>query len=111
MLPVRERAVSQMPQLPIAISEKELAGFCRRNHIRRLALFGSSLREDFSADSDIDVLVEFEPNRTPGLIGLAGMEIELSELLGGRKVDLNTPHTLSKYFRDDVLAEARVLYE
>ena len=100
-----------MPRLPIAVSEKELAGFCRRNHIRRLALFGSSLREDFSADSDIDILVEFEPGRAPGLISLAGMEIELSKLLGGRKVDLNTPRTLSKYFRDDVLAEARVLYE
>jgi predicted nucleotidyltransferase len=105
------RAVSEMPQLPIAVSEKELAEFCRRNHIRRLALFGSSLRDDFSADSDIDVLVEFEPGRAPGLIGLAGMEIELSELLGGRKADLNTPRTLSKYFRDEVLAEARVLYE
>jgi predicted nucleotidyltransferase len=103
--------VSEMPQLPIAVSEKELAGFCKRNHIRRLALFGSSLRGDFGADSDIDVLVEFEPGRTPGLIGFAGMEIELSELFGGRKIDLNTPNTLSRYFRDEVLAEARVLYE
>ncbi|MCD6282017.1 nucleotidyltransferase family protein [bacterium] len=100
-----------MAHFPFAISEDKLAEFCRRNHIRRLAVFGSSLRDDFSAESDIDVLVEFEPDRVPGLIGLAGMEIELSELLGGRKVDLNTPRTLSKYFRDEVLAEARVLYE
>src|ERR671918_552561 len=87
-----------------------LADFCRRHHIHRLALFGSVLREDFRPDSDIDVLVEFGASHAPGLIRLAGMELELSELLGGRKVDMNTPMCLSPYFRDEVLAEAEVLY-
>jgi hypothetical protein len=87
-----------------------VAEFCRRNHIRRLALFGSVLREDFGPDSDIDVLVEFVPGRGPGYLGLAGMELELSDILGGRKVDLRTPHELSRYFRDKVLAEAQVEY-
>ncbi len=68
------------------------------------------LRDDFRPDSDIDVLVEFEPRHAPGLIRLAGMELELSELMGGRRVDLNTPLCLSPYFRDEVLAEAEVLY-
>jgi predicted nucleotidyltransferase len=68
------------------------------------------LREDFLAESDIDVLVEFEPGHVPGLIRLAGMELELSDLLGGRKVDMNTPQCLSRYFRDEVLKEAEVAY-
>jgi predicted nucleotidyltransferase len=75
-----------------------------------LAVFGSVLRDDFRADSDLDVLVEFEPGHSPGLIRLAGMEIELSGLLDGRKVDMNTPLCLSRYFRDEVLAEAEPLY-
>jgi len=83
--------------------------FCRENRIRRLALFGSVLREDFGPDSDVDVLVEFEPGVRIGLIGLAGLELKLSELLG-RKVDLNTPGFISRYFRDQVLREAEVLY-
>ncbi|NOT00150.1 MAG: nucleotidyltransferase family protein [Phycisphaerales bacterium] len=81
-----------------------IAEFCRRNHLRRLALFGSILREDFGPHSDIDVLVEFEPGRTPGL-AFFGMQDELSEILG-RQVDLHTPGFLSRYFRDDVLSEA-----
>ncbi len=85
--------------------------FCRRHHIRRLALFGSVLRDDFTADSDVDVLVEFEPGHVPGLITLAGIEEELSEHLGGHKVDMNTLMMLSKYFRDEVVAEAEVLYD
>ena len=97
-------------QARIQIPQGEIAAFCRRHHIRKLALFGSVLREDFRPDSDIDVLVEFAPSHVPGLIRLAGMEMELSELLGGRKVDMNTPLCLSRYFREEVLAEAEVLY-
>ena len=92
----------------ISISKEQIVQFCHRHHIRKLSLFGSVLRDDFRPDSDIDVLVEFEPDHIPGLMRFAGMEIELSELLGGRKVDLNTPKFLSPYFRDDVLAEAEV---
>jgi len=84
--------------------------FCRKYHIRKLSVFGSYLREDFGPESDIDFLVEFEPAHIPGLIEFAGMEIELSELLGGQKVDLRTPQELSRYFRDEVLAEAEVQY-
>ncbi len=85
-----------------------VSDFCRRHHIRRLALFGSVLREDFSAQSDIDVLVEFEPGHTPGLAFFA-MQRELSEILG-RTVDLNTAAGLSSYFRQQVLDEAHALY-
>ena len=93
-----------------AISEGRLAEFCKRHHIRRLSLFGSILRDDFGPESDIDVLVEFQPHHSVGLIGLAGIEQELSELLG-RGVDLNTAGFLSKYFRDEVLREAEVVYD
>src|SRR5678815_1684688 len=93
----------------IAIDQKNLADFCRRNHIRRLALFGSVLRDDFGPDSDVDVLVEFEPGHVPGL-AFFGMQDELSEILG-RQVDLNTPGFISPYFRDKVQAEAVVLYD
>lgn len=98
-------------QVKIVIDQQRLAVFCRRNHIRRLALFGSVLREDFSPDSDVDVLVEFDPHRVPGLLGIARMERELSAILGGRKVDLRTAEDLSRYFRQDVLKEAQVVYE
>lgn len=87
-----------------------IAEFCRRHHIRKLSLFGSVLGDDFRSDSDIDVLVEFEPERGPGFLGLARMETELSEILGGRKVDLRTPNELSRYFRSRVLARAEVQY-
>jgi predicted nucleotidyltransferase len=90
------------------LPKEKIAEFCRRHHIRKLAVFGSALREDFRPDSDLDVLVEFEPGHTPGL-AFFGMEQELSELLG-RQVDLNTPQFLSPYFRDKVLAEAEVQY-
>jgi len=92
----------------IAIPTAEIEAFCRRHHIRRLALFGSVIRDDFTPDSDIDVLVEFEPGNSPGY-AFFGMQDELSDLLG-RQVDLNTPQALSKYFRDEVLAEAESLY-
>lgn len=84
--------------------------FCQRNGIRKLALFGSVLRSDFSPDSDVDVLVEFKPGHVPGIFGIVGMEEELSGLLQGRKVDLRTPRDLSRYFRDQVVSEAAVVY-
>jgi predicted nucleotidyltransferase len=93
----------------IDIPKDKIAEFCRANHIRRLALFGSVLRDDFGPDSDVDVLVEFEPCTHVGL-RFFSLEIELSAILG-RKVDLNTPGFLSKYFRDDVLAQAQVQYD
>ena len=96
--------------IKVKFPKQKVAEFCRRHHIRKLAVFGSALRDDFRPKSDVDVLVEFEPEHTPGLIGLAGMEIELSALLGGRKVDMNTPLCLSSFFRDEVLAEAQPVY-
>jgi len=99
-----------MGRAHVDIPKQRVAEFCRRNHIRRLALFGSVLRDDFRPDSDVDVLVEFEPGACVGLLRVAGMEIELGEILG-RKVDLNTPGFLSDYFRDQVLAEAEVQYD
>ena len=92
----------------IAFPKEGIAEFCRQHHIKKLAIFGSVLRDDFRADSDIDVLVEFEPGHIPGL-AFFSMEDELSEIIG-RKVDLNTPNFLSKYFRDKVLQEAEVQY-
>ncbi len=93
----------------VAIPTDVIADFCRRHHIRKLALFGSVLREDFRPESDIDVLVEFEPGQRVGLIRLAGIERELTELLG-RCVDLRKPGDLSPYFRQQVLDSAEVLY-
>ena len=94
----------------IVLPKEHIADFCRRRHIRRLAIFGSALRSDFNESSDIDILVEFEPEHSPGLFGMARMERELSGLLGGRKVDLRTPEDLSRYFRQEVLNEAEVQY-
>ncbi|HUS91522.1 MAG TPA: nucleotidyltransferase domain-containing protein [Phycisphaerae bacterium] len=99
-----------MGQLQVHIPEGEIESFCQRNHIRKLALFGSVLRDDFSADSDVDVLVEFEPGHVPGLIRLGGMAEEFSGVVGGRRVDLLTSEDLSAYFREDVLKAAEVLY-
>ena len=98
--------------MPIRLTmpREQISEFCRRRRISRLALFGSVLRDDFTPDSDVDVLVEFEPGARVGLIRLAGMELELGEILG-RKVDLNTPRCLSSHFRDRVLAEAEACYE
>lgn len=92
----------------IKIPKEEIAEFCKRNHIVKLSFFGSILRDDFGPESDIDVLVEFDPDHIPGL-SFFGMEGELSELLG-RKVDLQTPNFLSRYFRDQVKAEAEIQY-
>jgi hypothetical protein len=94
----------------IILPKEKIADFCRRRHIRRLAVFGSALRSDFNEASDIDILVEFEPDHIPGLFGMARLERELSVIFGGRKVDLRTPEDLSRYFRQDVLNEAEVQY-
>ncbi len=96
----------ERPDIPKGL----IQDFCRRHHIKRLAVFGSYLREHFGPDSDIDFLVEFDPQHIPTLFDVAGMEIELSELLGGQKVDLRTPQDLSRYFRDEVVAQAEVQY-
>lgn len=98
-----------MKQAHIDIPMDEIAAFCRQNRIRKLSLFGSVLRDDFRPDSDVDILVEFEPNTHVGL-RFFEMEIELSEMLG-RKVDLNTLGFLSDDFREEVLAEAEVEYD
>lgn len=95
-------------QAQIAFPKERIAEFCRKHHIKKLAIFGSVLRPDFRDDSDIDVLVEFEPGKVPGL-DFFSMQDELSEILG-RKVDLNTPECLSRYFRAKVLNEAVVQY-
>jgi predicted nucleotidyltransferase len=92
----------------ILVNRQKINEFCLRHHIRRLAFFGSVLRNDFGPESDVDVLVELEPGHVPGLAFLS-MEEELSRILG-RKVDLNTPGFLSPYFRAQVLAEAEVQY-
>ena len=93
----------------IVSDKRKLAAYCRKHQIARLAFFGSVLRKDFRPDSDIDVLVEFEPGTRLGLIGLAKLELELGALLG-RKVDLRTAADLSRYFRDEVLSQAEVQF-
>jgi uncharacterized protein len=90
--------------------KEALARLCRRRRIRRLSLFGSVLEGAARPDSDIDLLVEFEPEAVPGLLGMAAVEAELSELLGGRPVDLRTPQELSGYFRDGVVRAAEVQF-
>lgn len=97
--------------LPIEIPRNQLEKMCLDYRVAKLSLFGSILRDDFSNDSDIDFLVEFQNGYTPTFLVLAQMEDGLSELLQGRKVDLRTPAELSPYFRDRVMAEARVQYE
>jgi len=91
-------------------SKRRIAEFCEHHHIRKLSLFGSVLRDDFGPESDIDVLVEFEPGHVPGFFRLFDLEEELSRRFGGRKVDLRTPQDLSRYFRDEVVAQAEVRY-
>ena len=97
--------------MQITVDKEKIAAFCKQNGIEKIAFFGSVLGFDFSADSDVDVLVTFAPNAIPGLFGIARLERELSALLEGRKVDLRTPEDLSRYFRQKVVAEAEVLYE
>lgn len=93
----------------IQLPREKIEEFCKRNHIRKLAIFGSVLRDDFKPESDLDVLVEFEPGHIPGL-AFFGMQAELSDSLG-HQVDLNTPQFLSQYFRRQVQQEAQVIYE
>lgn len=95
----------------IVIPQNMITEFCRRHHIRTLALFGSVLRGDFRPKSDIDVLVAFEPEARVGFFKLYDLEQELSKILGGRKVEISTPNSLSRYFRDQVQEEAEVLYD
>ena len=92
------------------ISRDKLVDYCKSNHIRKLSVYGSSVRGELRPDSDIDILVEFEQNHTPGLFSIIRMEMELTEMLG-RKVDLRTPEDLSKYFRDEVVRNAELQYQ
>lgn len=94
----------------IAVPTDQIASFCERYHIRRLSFFGSILRQDFRDDSDIDVLVEFEPAHTVDFFTLFDMEEELSGMLDGRRVEINTPNSLSQFFRDQVVATAEAQY-
>ena len=103
------KAVNDVFSLLEIISKEKLEEFCRKNYIIKWSLFGSALRDELRPDSDIDVLVEFKKGHIPGMLDLAGMEIELSEK-AGRKVELKTPSELSHYFRDDVVSKARVEY-
>jgi len=97
-----------MAQANIKFPRAKIVEFCLKNHVRKLALFGSVLRDDFSSNSDIDVLVEFEPDHIPGL-AFFSMEAELAEILG-RRVELHTPAFLSPYFREKVIAESEIQY-
>jgi hypothetical protein len=97
-------------QQPLFPDPDALASLCRRRRIRQLALFGSTLRGTARPDSDVDLLVEFEPQAKPGLLGISEIELELSSLLNGRKVDLRTAEDLSRHFRDEVLRMAEVQY-
>ena len=96
-------------KIHIELPKERIKEFCKRHHIRKLSLFGSALRDDFSPESDLDILVEFDPAHIPGFIRLAGMEIELTEILG-RKVDMRTAQDLSRYFRDEILNSSKVQY-
>jgi predicted nucleotidyltransferase len=96
---------------PVFRDQDALADICRRYHIRRLSLFGSTLKGSNRPDSDVDLLVEFQPDAKPSFLTMAGIEIELSSLLGGRKVDLRTAQDLSRYFREEVIRAAETQYE
>jgi predicted nucleotidyltransferase len=93
----------------IEVSPAAIAEFCRRNHIRKLSFFGSFLRDDFRPDSDVDVLVEFEPGHTPGF-AIIRIEEELSAILGGHKVDMVNPKYLNRRLKDRILTSAEVQY-
>ena len=99
-----------MEEIPISLDKRKLGLFCKKYHIAFLALFGSILTADFKESSDNDFLVKFEKNHSPSLFDLVDMESELC-LIVGRQVDLRTPNELSRYFRDEVLAQAEVVYE
>jgi len=99
-----------MPPATPSPDDQVLAAFCRAHGIRHLSIFGSTIKGTARPDSDLDLLVEFEPDRVPGLLGMAKLEEELSALMGGKTIDLRTPGDLSRYFRDDVLRTARTRY-
>jgi predicted nucleotidyltransferase len=92
------------------VMRDKIALFCQKHSIKKLAIFGSALRDTFGPESDIDILVEFLPNNIPTLFDMAGMELELSNIFSGRRVDLRTKEDLSCYFRDQILREAEVQY-
>jgi predicted nucleotidyltransferase len=99
-----------MSRLKINIPQDKIAEFCRRNHILKLSVFGSALREDFDTESDVDVLVELNPGARIGMIRLAAMELEMSRLIG-RKVDLNTPGFINPTFQKQIISDSEVQYE
>lgn len=103
-------ADTQSVRARIKTAQAQIAAFCQRHHIRKLSLFGSVLGDDFRSDSDVDVLVEFEPGHVPGFFGIVRLETEMAELLHVSRIDLRTPEDLSRYFRDEVLASAEVQY-
>jgi uncharacterized protein len=94
----------------LAFDRDALEELCRRRGIRRLSLFGSVLKGTERPDSDVDLLVEFQPGAVPGLLGMAEIEADLSALFGGRKIDLRTAQELSRYFRDEVVRSAEVQF-
>ena len=97
-------------KVKLSTSREEIASFCKEHGIKRMAVFGSGLRDNFRPDSDVDILAEFDPAHIPTLFDIAGMDQNLSSFFGGRKVDLRTPEDLSRYFRHQVVSEAEVLY-
>jgi predicted nucleotidyltransferase len=105
-----ERAIKMAYLLAEKMPKENLIDFCKTNHIRKLSLFGSAVRGELQPDSDIDILVEFEQDHTPGLFSIVRMEMELTEMLG-RKVDIRTAEDLSQYFRDEVVRNAEVQYQ
>jgi len=94
----------------IEIPKQKIVAYCKKNHIRKLAFFGSFLRDDFHSDSDIDILIEFEKGFTPGFFDLVKMEEQLSSFFKGKEIDLRTPNDLSRYFREKIVSNAEVLY-
>ena len=107
---IGEQGDREMRPCHISASQEMLGEFCEKHHIRRLALFGSILRDEFTPQSDIDVLVEFAAGEAVGYIRLGTVEAELSDLLG-RRVDLNLKDSLNPAFREHVLSEAEILYD
>lgn len=95
----------------ITLSQDAINDFCRRHGVKRLALFGSVVRDDFTSASDVDVLIDFLPETKVGYFTLLDLESELSGLMGGRRVEISTPESLSRYYRDRVNAQAVVQYE
>ena len=96
--------------MKVEVSKQEIADFCRRHHIKKIAVFGSALRGEMGPDSDIDLLVEFKEEHVPGFFRLYEIEEELSSIFGGKKIDLRTPGDLSRYFREEVVETAEVLH-